>query len=144
MAISTFADQHTAGIVREAWSDMFMKELRQNNLLVNLLDKSYQVDAPRAGDTVKISQINAPTGDLLTIGTDADTFSSEAISTSQVEVVINKVAIASYEFEDDALLLSQLGSQDSRPKLLFGAPEHKLVKPLIQPVSYTHLRAHET
>ena len=125
MAITSFSDMHTAGLVKEAWSDMFMKELRQNNLLIGQVDKSYSGQILAGGDTVKVSQINKPTGSLLTIGTDADSFTSEAVSTSQVDVVANKVAIASYEFENDSLLLSQLSAADSeiRASLLAAVAE---------------------
>jgi len=111
MAKTTFSD--VSAQVQTFWSSLFMKELRQNNLLVNLLDKSYSGELKDGGDTVKVSQIDAPTGSLLTVGTDSDTFESESLSEQQVSIKADKVAIASYEFESDALLLSQIGQQDS-------------------------------
>ena len=100
-------------LVREAWSDIFMAELREKTLLAGLVNRDYSGEIARRGDTVKVSQINAPNGELRTVGTDADSFTSEALSTTQVEVVADKRAVASYDMSDLALLQSQLGDKDS-------------------------------
>ena len=99
--------------IQKFWSPIFTKELRQNNLLINLLDKSYQGELKAHGDTVYVSQVNAPTGDLLTVGTDADTFDSELLSMSRISIQANKRAVAAVEITDLADLQSQLGQQDS-------------------------------
>jgi len=119
MAITNIGDVSNQVIKR--WAPMFTKELRQSNILVDLLDKSYQGDIQNQGDTVYVSQINAPTGELLTVGTDADSFSSEQLSMSRVTIQANKRAVAAFEFEDLAILQSQLDSQDSeiRESLLY-------------------------
>lgn len=110
MAVSnivTVADQ-----VKTDWSPIFTKELRESSLLINLLDKSQGAQWSPGGDTVKVNQIDAPEGQLLTVGTDNDTFDSEEIATQQVDIKVNKVAIASYEFTSEAQMLSLLGSQE--------------------------------
>lgn len=102
--------------IQDYWAPVFTKQLRESLLLGSLVNKQYQGDIKRQGDTVRVSQINAPTGQLLTVGTDADSFSPEAISTSYVDIVANKRAVASYEFQDLVQLQSQI-SQDN-PEVL--------------------------
>lgn len=102
--------------IQSYWSPVFTKQLRESLLLGSLVDKKYQGEIKRQGDTVRVSQINAPTGQLLTVGTDADSFSPEAISTSYVDIVADKRAVASYEFQDLVQLQSQI-SQDN-PEVL--------------------------
>jgi len=99
--------------IQKFWSPMFMDELRQNNMLVNIVDKSYQADAPVMGDRVRISQINAPTGEIRTVGTDADVYDTEALSLSYVDIDINKRISAALEITELSELQSQLGGQQS-------------------------------
>lgn len=99
--------------IQEFWSPLFTKELRQKLLLGSLVDRKYQGDLKAMGDTVKVSQINAPDGALKTVGTDADTFSTETLSTTQIEIKADKRAVAAYEMEDLIQLQSQIGAQDS-------------------------------
>jgi len=107
--------------VQQFWAPLFMEELRENHLLGALVNKEYDGDIKQQGDTVYVSQINAPVGQLLTVGTDADSFNSEALSTSRVSVVANRRAVAAFEVADLAQIQSQIGSQDSaiRKALMF-------------------------
>lgn len=98
--------------IQKYWSPMMSKELRASLLLGGLVNKDYQGAIQKQGDTVTVSQLNAPNGQLLTVGTDADSFASEAASTSYVQITANKRAVASYEFQDLVELQSQL-SQSS-------------------------------
>jgi hypothetical protein len=100
-------------LVREAWSDVFMMELREQLLLGALVNRDYSGEIAQKGDTVKVSQINAPNGELKTVGVDADSFSSEALSATQIEIKADKRAVASYDMEDLVMLQTQLGSKDS-------------------------------
>lgn len=102
-----------ANQVQEIWSPLFTKELRETHLLPNMVNKDYQGEISNKGDTVYVSQINAPTGQLLTVGTNADAFSPEAISTSRVSILANKRAVASYEVEDLVDIQSQIDKEDS-------------------------------
>ena len=112
MAVTTLAE--VTNQVQSFWAPIFTKELRQKNILINLLDKSYSgVISSGGGNVVRVSQINAPEGQLLTVGTDADTFDSEALSTSHVDITANKRAVASLEFSDLAEIQSQIQSQES-------------------------------
>lgn len=107
--------------VQTMWSDMFMDELREDLLLGALVNKDYDGDIKFKGDTVKVSQINAAAGSLKTIGTDADTFSTELLSTTQIDIVADKRAVGAYEFDDLSQIQSQIGDKDSaiRASLLY-------------------------
>lgn len=107
--------------IQKYWSPLFTKELRETLLLGSLVNREYQGQILKGGDTVYVSQVNAPTGELLTVGTDADSFSPEAISTSRIAIAANRRAVASYEFEDLVDLQSQIDKENSevRQSLLF-------------------------
>lgn len=98
--------------VQNYWSPLFTKQLRESLLLGSLVNKQYQGSIAKGGDRVRVSQVNAPTGQLLTVGTDADSFSSDAISTSYVDIVADKRAVASYKFQDLVELQSQIDQQN--------------------------------
>jgi len=97
--------------VAKFWSPMFMDELMESTLLASLVNKQYQGDLKRGGDTVYVSQINRPNAELKTIGTDAESFSSSLLSTSRVAIQANKRITAAYELEDAIDLLSILDGQ---------------------------------
>lgn len=128
----------TLGLVQDFWSPIFDKELRENNLWTGLLqDPNYTLQTIRGGDTVKITTINKPTSSIRTIGTDADTFDSSVLSTTQVSLQVNKRCVSAYEFEDLAMIMSQLEQQDSeiREALLADVREqaNDWIKSLISP-----------
>lgn len=109
--------------IQSFWAPVFMKELRESLLLGALVNKEYQGEIKAQGDTVKISQMNAPTGQLLTVGSNADSFASEQMSWEQVSIQANKRAVASFDVVDLAQLQSQLdspnGQSEMRASLLF-------------------------
>lgn len=110
MSLSTLTE--VTNQVQQYWSPRFTKQLRGSLLLGSLVDKSYQGEIKEGGNKVRVSQVNAPTGQLLTIGTDADSFSSDLISTSYVDITANKRAVASYKFDSVVQLQSQLGQDN--------------------------------
>lgn len=99
--------------IEKFWAPMFMKELRASLLLGALVNKDYDGEIKKMGDRVRVSQINAPAGQLLTVGTDADSFATESLSTSYVDIQANKRAVAAFEFEDLVDLQSQIGKENS-------------------------------
>jgi hypothetical protein len=107
--------------IQTFWSPLFMKELREQHLLGALVNKDYEGEIKQLGNTVRVSQINAPTGQLLTAGVDADAFASQLLTTTKVDVVANKRAVSAFEFVDLVELQSQIGAADSeiRESLLF-------------------------
>lgn len=110
MSLSTLTE--VTNQVQQYWSPRFTKQLRGSLLLGSLVDKSYQGEIKEGGNKVRVSQVNAPTGQLLTIGTDADSFSSDLISTSYIDITANKRAVASYKFDSVVQLQSQLGQDN--------------------------------
>ena len=114
--LAAVADQ-----VQKYWSPLFTKELRESLLLGGLINKDYEGEIRKGGDTVTVSQITAATGELRTIGTDADSFNSEAVSTTKIDIKVDKRAISSYEFQDLVELQSQIDRDDSevRASLMF-------------------------
>lgn len=110
MSVTTLAD--VTNQIQKYWSPLFTKQLRESLLLGSLVDKKYDGEIKRQGDTVRVSQINAPSGELKTVGVDADSFSTQAISTSYVDIVADKRAIAAYEFQDLVELQSQISREN--------------------------------
>lgn len=114
MSATTLAE--VANQIEKYWSALFMDQLREALMLGALVNKDYEGQIKRGGDTVRVSQINAPTGQLLDVGVDADSFQSEAISTSYVDIKADKRAVASYEFQDLVELQSQISQNN--PKVM--------------------------
>jgi hypothetical protein len=104
--------------IQKYWAPVFTKQLRENLLLGSLVNKDYVGAIARQGDTVRVSQINAPEGQLLTVGVNADSFSSEAVQTQYVDIKADKRAVASYEFQDLVELQSQIAREN--PEIMEG------------------------
>lgn len=116
MTTTTFSYVDTTlGLVQDFWSPLFTKELRENTLWPGILhDPNYTMESVKGGDTLKISKVNKPTSTIKTIGTDADTFSSNVLSVTQSDLAINRRCVSAYKFEDLGILMSQLEQQDSQ------------------------------
>lgn len=122
--ISTVTNQ-----IQKFWSPLFMDELRASLLLGGLVNKEYDGQIKKGGDTVRVSQINAPTGENRTIGTDADAFSTEQLSLSYVDIQATKRAVAAYEFDDLSALQSQIDAEAN------GGPGSKIREALVYAVN---------
>ena len=139
MASTTFNYVDTTlGLVQDFWAPLFTKELRENTLWTGLLqDPNYTMENVKGGDTLKISRINKPSSSIRTIGTDADSFDSNILSSTQVDLKLNKRCVSAFEFEDLSILMSQLEQQDSeiREALLADVREqaNDWIKSLISP-----------
>jgi len=99
--------------IQELWAPKFTAELRESFVLPSLIDRTYDVaELVRQNDTINVSQVNAPNGFLLNVAKDATNqaceFDSEAISTSQIAILIDKRAGQAYEFCDLVELQSQI------------------------------------
>jgi hypothetical protein len=100
--------------IQTVWSKMFMDQLRQTNLLFNLVNREYSGDMKQGGDTVKVNQINAPTGQRLVIsGATGRTFTPEALTLSTVSITANQRLVASYDIEDLVSLQSLIDPMGS-------------------------------
>ena len=105
--IATVANQ-----IRTEWGPVFDMELREKFILPALVDKTPGgLSTIRQGDTIKVSQVNKMTGELLTIGTNADAFTPEALALQNVDVVVDKRAVASIVVDDLVELQSQINLQ---------------------------------
>jgi hypothetical protein len=105
--------------IQKYWAPVFTKRLRENLLLGSLVNKDYEGAIARQGDTVRVSQIVDIDGQLLTIGTDADSFSPEAVTTTYVDIKADKRAVASVEFADLVELQSQVDRNKVQDTLMF-------------------------
>lgn len=110
MSVTLLAD--VANQVEKFWSPLFMPQLMQSALLPSLVNKDYEGDIKKGGNTVRVSQVNRPVAELKTIGVDAESFSSSLLSTSYIDIVANKRITASYEMEDVLELQSQVGQNN--------------------------------
>lgn len=127
--------------IQQFWAPLFVKELRESLLLGALVNKDYDGDIKKRGDTVKVSQIIAPKGKLRTVGVDADSFSAEPLETKQIEIKADKRATAAFKFEDLVEVQSQIGDEKSeiRTSLLFSVDKqindhlYTLVNPQTSP-----------
>ena len=99
--------------IQKFWSPLFAKELREQLLLGGLVSKDYQGALQRKGDTVYVSQVTAPAGQLKSIGVDADSFDTDLLTTNRIAIVADKRAVAAYEIEDIVDLQSQLDKEMS-------------------------------
>jgi hypothetical protein len=86
--------------IQEEWSPLFMQELRESTLLPAQVNKDYTGDIRKKNDSVTVTQLLAPKGELLDVGVDADSFSTETMQTASVKVTANKRAVAAFEFDD--------------------------------------------
>lgn len=112
MGVTLLSD--VANQVQKFWSPLFQDELLERNLLANLVNKSYDGEIKKEGDTVYVSQINRPTANRKTVGAGHEYFSTSKLSTSRVSIVANQVISVAYEFDDLVDLQSQIGMQDSK------------------------------
>lgn len=100
--------------VKKFWSDLFMPELRESNPLIALVDKTYDGEIKRQGDTVRVSQVVKATGETKVIGAAGDnTFTPEKLTTRYVDIKADRRFVASYEFEDLVDLQSQIVAERS-------------------------------
>jgi len=121
MGTTTLADVNNQ--IQKFWSPIFMDELREKLLLGAIVNKDYEGEIRKKGDTVRVSQIVAPQGELKTVGVDADSFSTEPLETKYIDIKADKRAVAAFEFEDLVDIQSQIESDSSeiRDALLYAA-----------------------
>ncbi len=101
--------------VKKYWSDLFMPELRENNPLIALVDKTYDGEIKREGDTVRVSQVVKAAGETIVISGAAtdNKFTPEALVTRYVDIKADRRFVGSYKFHDLVDLQSQLRAERS-------------------------------
>lgn len=103
--------------IQKKWSPLFMKQLHETLLLGALVNKDYEGAIGQEGDTVRVSQMQAPVGELRTAGVDADVFASESVVFKKVDVQANKRAVASFEVAELAQIQSQLDNPAAQSEM---------------------------
>lgn len=98
--------------IQEEWSPMFMQELRESTLLPGQVNKDYTGEIRKKNDSVTVTQLVAPQGELLDVGVDADSFSTETMQTKSVKVTADKRAVAAFEFDDIIDLQTVIDTRD--------------------------------
>lgn len=106
-----------SNLIPEMWSPLMYNELRNNLMLADFFEKSYEGSISAMGDIVRVNQISAPTGEILTDDTQA--FSSDALVVNQKTLTVNKRASASFEISDLAQLQSQKFEAEVQNALVF-------------------------
>ena len=112
--------------VQKFWSPLFQPELREETILPSLVNRKYEGEIKKKGDTVQVSQIKKAKGELLSIPDgEADVFHPEKLVTVRVEVKADKRAVASFKIAELAEIQSQIGDKDSeiRSALMQGVME---------------------
>jgi len=104
-----------AGQIQKFWAPLLDKELVESFALPAIVESpESRVATPRMGDKVQISQFDEMVGENKTIGSGADTFTPEAVTLTELEVAINRRAIASTVFDDLVELQSQVSLNDPK------------------------------
>lgn len=93
-----------ANMIPTAWSSLIYAELRNRIAYLNLFSRDYEGEIKNKGDTVKVNQILAPNGEILT--DDKDSFNPEELNIDQFEIKADRRAVASFEITDMAKLQS--------------------------------------
>jgi hypothetical protein len=102
-----------ANQIQKFWAPVFMPELKAGSKLPALVNREYEGEIKKQGDQVTVSQLVIPDAQLKTVGTDADTFESSALSTNKVDVKADQRCVVAVEIPDLVTLQSQLESKDS-------------------------------
>lgn len=82
-------------LIPEIWATDMYAELRNQLVIADKFERRYEGEIRNLGDTVRVQQIAAPTGEILT--DDKQTFASEVMSVNQFVITVNKRASAAFE-----------------------------------------------
>lgn len=104
-------------LIPEIWSAKMYDELRNSIMFANIFSREYEGEIKTLGDTVKVQQIVAPTGEILT--DDKQQFASSTMSINQFSIVANKRASAAFEFTDMAQLQSLSFQAEAQAALVY-------------------------
>lgn len=118
--MSVTGNTELAYLIPEIWSSEFYSELRANLPMANFFDHTslYAADGIlNYGDTLHVQTISAPSGEILT--DDKQEFSTEALSVSQNDIVINQRASAAFEITDLGKLQSKAFEEQAKEALVY-------------------------
>jgi len=115
-------------LIPEIWASNMYDELRNQLQMGSVFSREYEGEIRDMGDTVRVNQIVAPSGEILS--NDKDTFNPESMTVNQYTVVVNKRAVASFEFTSLAQLQSQAFERDAQEALVY-AVQKKIEQDII-------------
>ena len=103
--------------IQEFWPTLFMDDLREDNILVNLINRDYEGSLSDVGDTVNVNQIDNITGQTLTIDQAGGgrTFVPATMTTTGVAVQANRRFVASVDIPDLTAFQTMLLAPDGTP-----------------------------
>jgi hypothetical protein len=111
MSATLLAD--VANQVKKFWAPIANSALKQDALLVSLVNKDFEGSLEREGDSVYVSEIADATATQKQTGSGEDTFDSQKVSTTRVTVVANQVFTAAFELNTLVELQSQIHMESS-------------------------------
>lgn len=104
-------------LVPEVFSANIYDELRNSIAFLNVFSREYEGEIRGLGDVVRISQIQAPNGEI--ISTDTNSFGSETMTVNNFSITVNKRASAAFEFTDLAQLQSLSFQEEAQQALVY-------------------------
>lgn len=104
-------------LIPEIWATDTYAELRNQLLFANIFSRQYEGAIREVGDVVRVNQIGAATGEILT--DDLNQFSSEAMPVTQFSITVNKRASAAFEFTSLAQLQSLSFAAEAQEALVY-------------------------
>jgi hypothetical protein len=116
MSLITDADG-AAQQAQEFWSPLFVDELLETAPYPALVNRDYDGDLKKGGDTVYVSQIDRIQAQRKTVGAGHESFNSQKQKTTRVAVIADQVLTAAVEMDDLIDLQSQLGDPAGQSKI---------------------------
>jgi hypothetical protein len=104
-------------LIPEIWSSMMYAELRNSIMFANTFSRQYEGEIRNVGDTVKVNQLVAPEGEIIT--NDKLQFSSSTMQINQDSIIANKRASAAFEITDLAAMQSLEFQNEAREALVY-------------------------
>ncbi len=100
--------------VQKYWSSLLLDELKEDSIIVNLLNKDYQNAIQKGGDEVYVTQVVRPQGATKTIGVgDYDVYNTEKLTTTRIGVKADKIFEAGFELDSLIDLQTQIQMENS-------------------------------
>jgi hypothetical protein len=100
--------------MQKFWSPLSASQLVQSNPYLNVVNRNYEGQLSRKGDTVYVNVINPMTAEVRTAGVDADTFDTQKVQMTRTAIKADKLFSVAVELEDLVQLQSLLDSGDMK------------------------------
>lgn len=117
MALGPSGVSELAFRIPELWAQDLYDELRNQLLFANVFSRQYEGVIRNMGDVVRVQQLSAPEGQVLS--SDKDVFDAEQMVWSDFTVTVNQRAVASFEITDTAMLQSMEFQTQAQAALVY-------------------------